>query len=193
MEIFKGLQPELVWSYFEEICKIPRPSKKEEKIETKQEDVKTCKMRHRQNIYVKAIGMIKQVNTMLDAFEGIGLRMDFDDERTTVGKVMSVMLQNPKDIACEALGVELREEKGYNVGISNDHLLPVTLEVYYPVSGNVEFSITFEGLWDLLDRAGQDAECAKNIWDCFVNEKEEAKEVLKNKYNATGFGEVDEK
>ena len=32
MEIFKGLQPELVWSYFEEICKIPRPSKKEEKI-----------------------------------------------------------------------------------------------------------------------------------------------------------------
>ena len=33
MEIFKGLQPELVWSYFEEICKIPRPSKKEEKIQ----------------------------------------------------------------------------------------------------------------------------------------------------------------
>lgn len=31
MEIFKGLQPELVWSYFEEICKIPRPSKKRRK------------------------------------------------------------------------------------------------------------------------------------------------------------------
>lgn len=171
----------------EEKTRIP---KKEEKIETKQEDVKTCKMRHRQNIYVKAIGMIKQVNTMLDAFEGIGLRMDFDDERTTVGKVMSVMLQNPKDIACEALGVELREEKGYNVGISNDHLLPVTLEVYYPVSGNVEFSITFEGLWDLLDRAGQDAECAKNIWDCFVNEKEEAKEVLKKNIMRQGLGRL---
>ena len=170
----------------EEKTRIP---KKEEKIETKQEDVKTCKMRHRQNIYVKAIGMIKQVNTMLDAFEGIGLRMDFDDERTTVGKVMSVMLQNPKDIACEALGVELREEKGYNVGISNDHLLPVTLEVYYPVSGNVEFSITFEGLWDLLDRAGQDAECAKNIWDCFVNEKEEAKEVLDAAGSVVKYGE----
>ena len=27
MEIFKGLQPELVWSYFEEICKIPRDRK----------------------------------------------------------------------------------------------------------------------------------------------------------------------
>lgn len=32
MEIFKGLKPEAVWGYFEEICKIPRPSKKEEKI-----------------------------------------------------------------------------------------------------------------------------------------------------------------
>ena len=32
MEIFNGLQPALVWEYFEEICQIPRPSKKEEKI-----------------------------------------------------------------------------------------------------------------------------------------------------------------
>ena len=32
MEILKGLKPEKVWSYFEEICQIPRPSKKEEKI-----------------------------------------------------------------------------------------------------------------------------------------------------------------
>lgn len=30
--ILQGLQPEAVWSYFEEICRIPRPSKKEEKI-----------------------------------------------------------------------------------------------------------------------------------------------------------------
>lgn len=33
----------------EEKTRIP---KKEEKIETKQEDVKICKMRHRQNIYL---------------------------------------------------------------------------------------------------------------------------------------------
>ncbi|MEG0795235.1 MAG: aminoacyl-histidine dipeptidase [Odoribacter sp.] len=32
MEVFKGLQPEAVWGYFEEICKVPRPSRKEEKI-----------------------------------------------------------------------------------------------------------------------------------------------------------------
>ncbi len=30
--VFKGLKPESVWSYFEEICRIPRPSKKEEKM-----------------------------------------------------------------------------------------------------------------------------------------------------------------
>lgn len=120
----------------EEKARIP---KKEEKTEQKKEDVKINKTRHRQNIYVKAIGMIKQVNTMLDTFEGIGLKMDFDDDKTPVGKVMNVMLQNPKDIACEALGVELREEKGYNVGINDDHLLPVTLEVYYPASEEWSF------------------------------------------------------
>lgn len=32
MEVFKGLKPEAVWAYFEEICRIPRPSKKEGKI-----------------------------------------------------------------------------------------------------------------------------------------------------------------
>ena len=32
MEILKGLKPEAVWGYFEEICQVPRPSKKEEKI-----------------------------------------------------------------------------------------------------------------------------------------------------------------
>jgi len=32
MESLKGLKPELVWSIFEQICQVPRPSKKEEKI-----------------------------------------------------------------------------------------------------------------------------------------------------------------
>ncbi len=31
-DVFKGIQPEKVWYYFGEICKYPRPSKKEEKI-----------------------------------------------------------------------------------------------------------------------------------------------------------------
>ncbi|WP_294141753.1 aminoacyl-histidine dipeptidase [uncultured Sanguibacteroides sp.] len=32
MGVFKGLKPEAVWNYFEEICQVPRPSKKEGKI-----------------------------------------------------------------------------------------------------------------------------------------------------------------
>lgn len=32
MKILKGLQPEIVWEYFEEICRIPRPSRKEERM-----------------------------------------------------------------------------------------------------------------------------------------------------------------
>ena len=32
MSTLKGLKPEMVWQYFEEICGIPRPSRKEEKI-----------------------------------------------------------------------------------------------------------------------------------------------------------------
>ena len=32
MSVFAGLKPEMVWNYFEEICQVPRPSKKEEKI-----------------------------------------------------------------------------------------------------------------------------------------------------------------
>lgn len=32
MSVFEGLKPEAVWKYFEEICQIPRPSKKEGKI-----------------------------------------------------------------------------------------------------------------------------------------------------------------
>lgn len=32
MSVFQGLKPEAVWGYFEEICQVPRPSKKEGKI-----------------------------------------------------------------------------------------------------------------------------------------------------------------
>ena len=32
MSVFQGLQPSAVWGYFEEICQVPRPSKKEGKI-----------------------------------------------------------------------------------------------------------------------------------------------------------------
>ena len=56
MEIFKGLQPELVWSYFEEICKIPRPSKKEEKIA--EEEIKKEAEKKDKKIFKIQIGLI---------------------------------------------------------------------------------------------------------------------------------------
>ena len=52
----------------EEKARIP---KKEEKTEQKKEDVKINKTRHRQNIYVKAIGMIKQVIQCLIHLKGL--------------------------------------------------------------------------------------------------------------------------
>ena len=88
----------------EEKARIP---KKEEKIEQKKEDVKINKTRHRQNIYVKAIGMIKQVNTMLDTFEGIGLKMYFDDDKTPVGQ-HSCMYESSCLFSLDSFGKEIK-------------------------------------------------------------------------------------
>ena len=32
MKVLNNLNPKVVWGYFEDICQVPRPSKKEEKI-----------------------------------------------------------------------------------------------------------------------------------------------------------------
>ena len=49
MSVFQGLQPSAVWEYFEEICQVPRPSKKEGKIMAflldwaKKHDLEACR------------------------------------------------------------------------------------------------------------------------------------------------------
>ena len=49
MSVFQGLQPSAVWGYFEEICQVPRPSKKEGKIMAflldwaKKHDLEACR------------------------------------------------------------------------------------------------------------------------------------------------------
>mgnify|MGYP000208172639 CR=1 FL=1 len=72
-----------------------------------------------------------------------------------------------------------------------------TLEVYYPNSDDentaIPFSITSEGMWDLLDLAAKDTACAAKVWDCFVNRDTEAKKWIKNVCDITGWGEVDER
>ena len=76
------LQPQLVWNYFEEICKYPRPSKKEEKIAE----------------YVFSVGKKLGLQTEKDKFGNILIR-----KPATAGKenLKTVVLQSHIDMVCE--------------------------------------------------------------------------------------------
>ena len=82
------LQPKLVWYHFEEICKYPRPSKKEEKIAE----------------YVVSVGKRLGLQTEKDKFGNILIR-----KSATPGKenLKTVVLQGHIDMVCESnRGVE---------------------------------------------------------------------------------------
>lgn len=110
---------------------------------------------------------------------------------------MGNLLTTPKEVACDALGLTLKTEKGYCTGAYKGQLLPIEVEVYYPNSDDentaIPFSITSEGMWDLLDLAAKNTACAAKVWDCFVNRDTEAKKWIKNVCDITGWGEVDER
>ncbi|NWF50426.1 MAG: aminoacyl-histidine dipeptidase [Ignavibacteriaceae bacterium] len=76
------LQPSLVWHHFEEICKYPRPSKKEEKIAE----------------YVVSVGKRLNLETERDKFGNILIR-----KPATPGKehIKTVVLQSHIDMVCE--------------------------------------------------------------------------------------------
>jgi dipeptidase D len=76
------LKPELVWYHFEEICKYPRPSKKEEKIAE----------------YVVSVGKRLGLQTEKDKFGNIVIR-----KPATPGKenLKTVVLQGHIDMVCE--------------------------------------------------------------------------------------------
>ena len=76
------LKPELVWYHFEEICKYPRPSKKEEKIAE----------------YVVSVGKRLSLQTEKDKFGNIVIR-----KPATPGKenLKTVVLQGHIDMVCE--------------------------------------------------------------------------------------------
>lgn len=77
-----SLKPERIWYYFGEICKIPRPSKKEEKIIA----------------YLKSFGTTHNLETLLDEAGNILIR-----KPATAGKenVKPVVLQSHIDMVCE--------------------------------------------------------------------------------------------
>ena len=151
----------------------------------------------RKRIFMKALSIVRAVNEVDSVLDKIGINLDFDDAEKPVGRAMGNLLTTPKEVACAALGLTLKTEKGYCTGAYKGQLLTIEVEVYYPDFDDentaIPFSITFEGMWDLLDLAAKDTACAAKVWDCFVNRDTEAKKWIKNVCDITGWGEVDER
>ena len=80
--ILNGLYPEKVWYYFEEICKYPRPSKKEEKIAA----------------FIVSFGKSQGLETITDEIGNVLIR-----KPATKGKenLKTVILQSHIDMVCE--------------------------------------------------------------------------------------------
>ena len=151
----------------------------------------------RKRIFMKALSTVKAVNGFDSALVEIGIDLNFDNNEKPVGQAMENLLPAPKEVTCDALGMILKTEKGYCIGTYKGQLFPIELEVYYPDSDDenitIPFSITFEGMWDLLDRAAEDSLCASNVWECFVNKDVAAKEWIKNVCGITGWGEAEKR
>lgn len=92
------LEPKLVWNHFEEICKYPRPSKKEEKIAE----------------YVVSVGKRLSLQTEKDKFGNILIR-----KPATKGKenLKTVVLQSHIDMVCES-------NRGVEHDFDNDPIQP---------------------------------------------------------------------
>ena len=82
MSVFNNLEPQLLWSYFDEIRQVPRPSKKEAKIIA----------------YLKATGEKLGLETIVDAAGNVIIR-----KPATAGKenAPTVILQAHIDMVCE--------------------------------------------------------------------------------------------
>ncbi|HLO90111.1 MAG TPA: aminoacyl-histidine dipeptidase [Lentimicrobium sp.] len=81
-EVLKGLKPERLYYYFEEICKIPRPSKKEEKIAA----------------YLVDFGKKHGLETIVDSTGNVIIRKP---AFKGMENVKSVVLQSHIDMVCE--------------------------------------------------------------------------------------------
>lgn len=96
--VLGNLKPELVWKYFEEICKHPRPSKKEEKIAA----------------YIFSVGKSLNLVTLKDAFGNVIIK-----KPATKGKenLKTVVLQGHIDMVCE-------KNRGVEHDFDNDPIQP---------------------------------------------------------------------
>lgn len=80
--VLNNLKPEKIWYYFEEICMIPRPSKKEFKIAE----------------YLKEFGKQNHLETIQDAIGNILIRKPASKGKENI---KSVVLQSHMDMVCE--------------------------------------------------------------------------------------------
>lgn len=143
-------------------------------------------------VYGKVLNLIGIANRIYDILEKVGLCIDFDDENKPLSKYFRSIMEEPKEIVCDLLGLELKVEDGFYEGVDKYHLHPITLDVYYPDDGDINFSIVYDAMIDLLDIASKDANCALKVWDCFVDKKVEAKESLLTDYHVSGFAQISE-
>lgn len=107
--ILGHLNPALVWNHFEEICKYPRPSKKEEKIAE----------------YVKSVGKRNNLDVSTDKFGNIVIR-----KPATPGKenLKTVVLQGHIDMVCE-------KNRGVEHDFDNDPIHPYIDEGWVKARG----------------------------------------------------------
>jgi dipeptidase D len=95
----RNFEPQIVWEYFDDICKIPRPSKKEEKI----------------IVFLKDFGAKHQLETLQDETGNILIR-----KNATPGleNKPSVVLQSHIDMVCE-------KNSDVEFDFENDAIIPV--------------------------------------------------------------------
>lgn len=144
-------------------------------------------------IFDEAVEIYAQVLIADLTLTELGIDINFDNDKTVFGSFINTMYNSPYKIAAAALGMELKTESmdfERKVGVPYQ----CEIEIYYPADGNVDFSITEEGLYDLIHDAAEAAgsgeyELRDNIWLCFTKHDEEAKEWIIKKTNVIGFTE----
>lgn len=147
------------------------------------------------NIFDEAVNLAIQTRRLEDKLDSLGIFIEYNQDGRPAEQFMSILHDKPFEIACAALGLKLEED---SVTCESPLVGTFKLDVYYPenydhnCSTENDFSITFEGLWDLLEKISQETEgsdLAETVWDCFAESSKEAKNYLKEVINVTGFVE----
>lgn len=128
----------------------------------------------RKKIYKKALELINVVNHTDSVLCSMGINLEFDNNKTLIGRTMNVLFNNPKEIIYDALGLIFTKEKG----CINGSNVQIEIYVVYPESNNLDFSCLDEEMLAMLDIAAEKEEFADKLWDCFVEENVEAKTWL---------------